>query len=143
MSKTFRMLLIDDDVAMVRLLETVVRRHFGDRVELSSSIDATEAKEMIEKESPDVIVTDLAMPGVDGLEVLRLAKGCNPWTQVLMLTGHSSTTALLAAVENGAADYLLKPVDQAELIELLEQAIDRVHRWRNALHGTVALAAKR
>ena len=59
------------------------------------------------------------MPGPGGLELLRCAKRRNPCTQVLFLTGRSTLEALTDALELGATDYLLKPLDQAELISLV------------------------
>jgi len=82
------------------------------------------------------LVTDLEMPGVNGLELLRCAKRKNPCTQVLFVTGHSTLEALTDALELGATDYLLKPLDQTELIELIEDAEKRLWRWRQALSGT-------
>ena len=86
----------------------------------------------------DILVTDLEMPGVDGLELLCWARRKNPCAQVLFVTGHSTLNALTDALELGATDYLLKPVDQAQLITLVEDAEKRLRRWREALAGTVA-----
>ena len=134
MTQTFnhstKLLLVDDDPSMVRLLVKVIERSFGDRMELQSLTDPKEARHWIEDNVVDVLVTDLEMPGVNGLELLRCAKRRNPCTQVLFLTGHSTLDALTDALELGATDYLLKPLDQAELIALVEDAEKRLRRWR-------------
>jgi len=133
-----RLLLIDDDPSMVRLLTRIIDRSFGDRMELHSLTDPKDARRWIEQNLPDILVTDLEMPGVSGLELLRCAKRKNPCAQVLFVTGHSTLEALTDALELGATDYLLKPVDQAEVIALVEDAEKRLRRWREALAGTVA-----
>jgi DNA-binding NtrC family response regulator len=132
-----RLLLVDDDPSMVRLLATIIDRSFGDQIEMQSLTNPTEARDVIEKNVIDILVTDLEMPGINGLGLLRHAKRKNALTQVLFMTGNSSLDALTDALELGATDYLLKPMDQAELVELLEQAQKRVQRWRQALAGTL------
>ena len=147
MTRTFnhstKLLLVDDDPSMVRLLTKIIDRSFGNRVELRSLTDPKEARHWIEDNVVDILVTDLEMPGVNGLELLRCAKRRNPCTQVLFLTGHSTVDALTDALELGATDYLLKPLVQAELIELVEDADKRLRRWRKALAATLSAGHRR
>ncbi len=131
-----RLLLVDDDPSMVRLLGRVIERSFGGQIEMRTLTDPALARDAIEQDLFDILVTDLEMPGTNGLSLLRCAKRRNALIQVVFVTGHSSLDALSDALEMGATDYLLKPLDQAELVELLEQAQKRVHRWRQALAGT-------
>jgi DNA-binding NtrC family response regulator len=138
-----KLLLVDDDPSMVRLLSKIIDRTFGDQMELQSLTDPTKARDTIERDLIDILVTDLEMPGTNGLGLLRCAKRTNALTQVLFMTGHSSLDALSDALEMGATDYLLKPLDQAELVELLDQAQKRVQRWRQALAGTFNAGRKR
>ena len=77
------------------------------------------------------------MPQVRGLEILRCSKRRNVRSQVLLLTGKSNTESLLDALELGAIDYLIKPVDQIELSQLLTQSFERITRWKNALRETI------
>jgi two-component system response regulator YesN len=133
-----KLLLVDDDPSMVRLLAQIIDRSFGDHIQLHSLTDPKEARQWIEHNLADILVTDLEMPGVNGLELLRCTKRKNPCAQVLFVTGHSTLEALTDALELGATDYLLKPLDQGELITLIEDAEKRLRRWREALAGTVA-----
>ena len=130
------LLLVDDDPSMVRLLAKVIDRSFGDQITVESLTDPAAARARIDDGNVDILLTDLEMPGVNGLELLRCAKRRNAYTQVLFLTGHSSQDALLDALELGATDYLLKPVDQQQLLELISQAHSRQQRWRQALAET-------
>lgn len=131
-----RLLVIDDDPSMVRLLVTMLKKSLGDDVQVESLTDPAEARDRIMNSSIDVLLTDLEMPGIDGLELLRAAKRRNAFTQVLFLTGHSTREALLDAMELGATDYLLKPVKEEELLTLVTQAHNRRQRWIRALAGT-------
>ena len=131
-----KLLLIDDDPSMVRLLTKVIERGMSDEVDIESLTDPSAAREKIESEHIDILITDLEMPEVNGLELLGQAKKKNPCTQVLFLTGHSTHQALLEAMDLGASDYLLKPVDHAELLALLKQAHGRQARWKKALAET-------
>ncbi|NOY41803.1 MAG: response regulator [Planctomycetes bacterium] len=130
------LLLVDDDPSMVRLLSKVIERSFSDKINVESLTDPVEARERISEGGIDILVTDLEMPSVNGLELLRCAKRRNACTQVLFLTGHSTLDSLLDAFEFGATDYLLKPVDQDQLLELVEQAHVRQRRWQRALADT-------
>ena len=134
-----RLLIVDDDSSMVRLLTTIITHTSDDRVELHSLTDPAEARCWLDNNLVDILVTDLEMPGVDGLELLRCAKRRNPCAQVLFITGHSTLDALVEAMELGATDYLLKPFDQEELIDLIHDAHKRLRRWRRALAGTLTV----
>jgi len=131
-----QLLLVDDDPSMVRLLTKIIDRSFGDVMAMRSLVDPTEARDVIESELVDILVTDLEMPGINGLGLLRCAKRRNALTQVLFITGRSSLDTLTDALELGASDYLLKPFDQSAIIRILDEAQRRVQRWREALAGT-------
>ena len=136
-TKTTRLLLVDDDQSMVRLLDKIIQRHFQEDMELTCLSDPKEARQCIEGQLFDILITDLEMPGVNGLELLRCVKRRNPCSQVLLMTGHSTLDALTDALELGATDYLLKPLDQTQLVKLVEDAQERLLRWREALAGTL------
>jgi DNA-binding NtrC family response regulator len=131
-----RLLLIDDDGSMVRFLSEVIRAGLGDQIVLEPLTDPETARQRIDHGGVDILLTDLEMPGVDGLSLLRTAKQRNAFTQVLFLTGHSTQDALLDALELGATDYLLKPVDREQLLNIVGQAHGRGTRWRQALAET-------
>lgn len=141
MANRLQILVIDDDDAQVRLLANVVGRTFGGRVDMTAMTDAAEALRWIENCPPDVVLSDLDMPGVSGLDLLRAAKSRKLEAQVILVTGVSSPTFLREAIESGAADYLLKPLDPCALVAVIEQAIERIGRWRQALVGSSSAAA--
>ncbi len=134
--KKASILLIDDDQSMVLLLKKVIERTFGDRAEIEALCDPLEARSRISDGCIDILITDLEMPGISGLELLRTAKRRNAFTQVLFITGHSTHESLIDALELGATDYLLKPIEHQGFVELVEQALLRHRRWRIALAET-------
>ena len=136
-SKT-RLLLIDDDPSMVRLLTTVLKREFDDDVEIVALEHSQAALQWIEHHVVDILITDLEMPQINGLDLLKAAKRRNACTQVFFMTGNSTLDALVDAMESGATDYLLKPLDQMELVEIIKDARKRQRRWQEALAGTMA-----
>jgi two-component system response regulator CpxR len=87
---------------------------------------------MIEAEEPEVMVLDLKMPGIDGLEVLRRVKRTHPKTEVIILTGHGSDAEEVLAGELGAFAYLRKPVDIDLLTETMKAAYRKVNEARGA-----------
>ncbi len=143
LTKTTKLLLVDDDPSMVRLLNKIIERQFADEMELTCLTDPKEARRQIEGQLFDILITDLEMPGVNGLELLRCAKRRNPCTQVLFMTGRSTLDSLTDALELGATDYLLKPLDQSQLIKLVGDAQERLLRWQEALAGTLNAANER
>jgi DNA-binding NtrC family response regulator len=131
------LLLVDDDPSMARLLRTIIEGSFGDDFSVKTLTCPKKARAWIEQQRVDVLVTNLEMPEVNGLELLRCAKRWNAFTQVYFITGHSTLDSLTDALELGATDYLLKPLDKDELLELLSHAQRRQRRWRQALAKTL------
>jgi DNA-binding NtrC family response regulator len=86
-----------------------------------------QALQMLEDEIPDVMVLDLRMPGLDGMEVLRRVKNAYPQVEVIIMTGHGSESDEEEARRLGAYDYLRKPVDINDLMEIIRHAGD-AHR---------------
>ena len=137
-----KLILLDDDPCMVRLLANIIHRSFRHEIEMQPYSDPALARDCLERELIDIVVTDLDMPEINGLEILRITKRRNPCAQVLLVTGHSSVPALLDALEYGASDYLLKPVEEMSFLQLIGDALSRGSRWREALAGTLSASAK-
>jgi DNA-binding response OmpR family regulator len=91
------------------------------------ALDGEQALEMLQEEVPDVMVLDLRMPGIDGMEVLRLVRKQYPQLEVIIMTGHGSDKDEAEARRLGAFDYLRKPVDINNLMEIVREA-GRSHR---------------
>ena len=94
--------------------------------------DGESALKMVENDEPEVIILDLRMPGIDGIEVLRRVKKSHPSIEVIILTGHGSDEDRKTCMELGAFAYLQKPVDIEKLSETLRQANEKA---RNSSGG--------
>lgn len=114
-----RVLIADDEVEFASTLQTRLSlRKFETSMTTSGKATVT----AVEQEQPDVLVLDLKMPDLDGLEVLARVKQSHPDIQVIILTGHGSFEAGREGMELGAFDYLMKPVDLGQLIDKIEEA---------------------
>ena len=121
-----RILLVDDEREFV---QTLSERLKSRNLESSIAYDGESALEKIEKDVPDVIVLDLLMPGIDGIETLRRVKASHPEVEVIILTGHGSDREQVQAEELGAFAYLRKPVNVNELAQVMKEAY--AHRRGN------------
>jgi CheY-like chemotaxis protein len=114
-----KVLLVDDEREFVQTLsERLLIRDIGSAV----AYDGESALNMMEEDEPDVMILDLKMPGIDGIEVLRKVKESKPNIEVIILTGHGSEEDRKICMELGAFAYLQKPVDIDKLSETLKKA---------------------
>ena len=112
-------LFVDDEEDY---LTTLLKRMRKRDVEAAGVGSGEEALSYLDGHPADVVVLDVRMPGMDGIETLRHIKKKAPLTEVIMLTGHASLEAAREGMELGAFDYLMKPVDIDELLYKLEDA---------------------
>ncbi|MGC9965929.1 MAG: response regulator [Syntrophobacteraceae bacterium] len=117
-----KVLVIDDEPDF---LETVVKRLRKRQIEAAGVGGGKEAVRLLSEQSFDVVILDLRMPGMDGLETLKEIKKKSPLTEVIMLTGHGSVESGIQGMQLGAFDYVIKPADFEELLEKVNQAAER------------------
>ena len=118
-----KVLLVDDEQEFVQTLsDRLNTRNYGSY----PVFDGEQALELLDHETPDVIVLDLKMPGIGGIEVLFQAKTVKPEIEIIILTGHGSEEDKKKCMELGAYAYLQKPVDIAQLTETIDQAYKKV-----------------
>lgn len=129
-----RVLLVDDEEEFVQALsERLALRNY----DTTTSFSGDDALEKIKQYNYDVVILDVAMPGIDGIDVLREIKKMKPLTEVIMLTGHSTVEAAIEGMRLGAFDFLMKPCDTEELDTKIKKA-----RARKAEHEERIRAAK-
>lgn len=117
--KEFKVLMVDDEEDFVKTLaERMQMRDLDSDVALSGEA----ALQIVQDQIPDVMVLDLKMPGIEGMEVLRRVRKAYPQVQVVILTGHGSEKDEAEARRLGAFAYLQKPVDIEKLIITLKNA---------------------
>ena len=117
--KDFKVLLVDDEQEFI---ETLSERLKMRDLDAKMALDGEQALESVQDDEPDVMLLDLKMPGMDGMEVLSQVKKAFPNVQVVMLTGHGSDTDY-AIGANEAAFYLPKPLKIDELVKTLDTVI--------------------
>jgi len=117
-----KVLVIDDEEDF---LETIVKRLIRRGIDAVGVDSGEEALRVLQKQSFDVVILDVRMPGMDGIETLRELKKRTPLTEVIMLTGHGSIESGIHGMQLGAFDYVIKPADFEELFEKLNQAAAR------------------
>jgi DNA-binding NtrC family response regulator len=112
-------LIVDDEKDYI---ETLTKRLKKRGLEITGIENGEDALEWLSKKPVDVVLLDVRMRGMDGIQVLREIKNEFPLIEVIMLTGHASTEVAIEGMELGAFDYLMKPVDFDELLYKIQDA---------------------
>ena len=112
-------LLVDDERDFAEMLALRLEAR-GHRVRLAFS--GPEGIEILEEHEPDVMLLDIKMPGMSGIEVLKEVKARRAVVEVILLTGHGTVDTAVEGLKAGAFDYVLKPADLDELLERIEAA---------------------
>jgi len=115
----FKVLFVDDEMDF---LETLMKRMKRRGVDVEGVGSGEEALKVLENKQVDVVVLDVKMPGMDGIETLREIKKRYPLIEVIMLTGHANVEVAIEGMELGAFDYLMKPMAIDELSFKLKDA---------------------
>ncbi len=116
-----RVLLVDDEQEFVEQLSERLKLRDYD---VTAVYSGEEAVEKIRQYLFDVVILDVSMPGMDGIETLKNIKSIRPLTEVIMLTGHATVESAIEGMRLGAFDYLMKPTE----IEKLTEKIDNAHQ---------------
>ena len=117
-----RVLIVDDEVDFVEMLSLRLEEA-GEKV--VPAYNGRECLEILKKLDIDVVILDIKMPGMDGIQTLKEIKKGFPLVEVIMLTGHGTTETAVEGMKMGAFDYLLKPTDFQDLLDKLENARKR------------------
>jgi len=125
------LLHIDDEVDFAASLG---RRLAKRGIKVSAAACGQEALDVLAEYEVDVILLDVLMPGMDGIQTLRSIKSAHPMIEVIMLTGHANTDIVISSLAMGAYDYLIKPAEFCEIIRKIEDAAQR--RKLNMEQGT-------
>jgi DNA-binding NtrC family response regulator len=116
-------LLVDDEAPF---LETMTKRLEKRNLDVKTALSGQSALETLEKNpSIDVIILDVKMPGMDGIETLRKIKSGYPLSEVIMLTAHATVESAIEGMKLGAFDYLMKPCDMDQLMGKVQEATQK------------------
>jgi two-component system, NtrC family, sensor kinase len=114
-----KILIVDDEEIIVKLLSMSLR---SDGYETVTAFSGEQGLQVFNAESPDIVVTDIKMPGMDGLELLKKIKELDPEKEVIIVTGHGDIDSTIRALQYGASDFINKPVRDEALAIALERA---------------------
>ncbi len=117
-----RVLIVDDEEEFVKPLKERLELR---EMDVSTATSGEEALEKIKQLNYDVIILDIVMPGMDGIDALEMIKRDKPLTEVIMLTGHATVESAIEGMKQGAFDYLMKPTKTDDLIGKVTRAYSR------------------
>lgn len=140
-----KILVIDDEETIIRVLSISLK---ADGYKVSTALSGEEGIETYKKNVPDIVLTDIKMPGMDGIEVLKEIKTITPDTEVIIVTGHGDIENAIEALKFGASDFLTKPILDEALTIALNRAREKLQirqklkNYTETLEKEVALATK-
>ena len=123
-----KLLIVDDEVITTRVLEERIDRKYLDLDEIYTAYNVDMAKEILKKEKVEIILCDIEMPRGNGLELLEWVREQQEETEFLFLTSHEKFEYAFGAVKYGAASYLLKPIDIAEINRAIFTVVEKIRR---------------
>jgi len=131
-----KMMLVDDEERFLSTTQKLLSRKGYDVLTASSGTDALD---ILRTHNIHVVILDVKMPGMDGIETLNAIKRNYPLVEVIMLTGHGTIDSAVEGLKAGATDYLTKPTDVQDLIEKAEEAFSK----RQVLEDKIRVAQSR
>ena len=113
-------MLVDDEAPFV---ETMTKRLEKRKLDVKTALSGSAALDLLSQHPTiDVVILDVEMPGMDGIETLQKIKASHPLTEVIMLTAHATVESAIEGMKFGAFDYLMKPCDMQQLMGKVEEA---------------------
>lgn len=131
-----KILVIDDEEANVRVLSISLR---SDGYDVATAYSGEEGLEVFKKEPADIVLTDIKMPGMDGIEVLGKIKALEPDAEVIIITGHGDVDTAIEALKYGASDFINKPIRDEALSIALQRAQEKLEIRKKLKAYTVNL----
>lgn len=123
----YKVLVIEDDEAARRQLTKVIQK---EGFEVITAQDGQNGLEIFEKEKPEIIITDLKMPKIDGIEVMHRAKRLSPNVQIVLITAYGEADTAIMVLKEGVLDYLKKPIDLEQLSVALGRAKEKIAEYK-------------
>lgn len=121
-------LLVDDEVETLIAVQKVLEKRGGFKVLAAES--AEKALDILGKQHVSIVITDIRMPGMDGVSLLRNIKASHPDLPIIITTGYGSVETAVEALKEGADDYLTKPTNPAEIVRKIRESLERAHAKR-------------
>ena len=130
MKYKYKILIVDDEE---EVLDTLKKHLEQEKYKVETTI-SDDALEKVKSDKYHIVLIDIVMPQMDGLELLREIKKYDPMTQIIMMTEGSTMDSILKSLEYGANDYIDKPLKSAEyVLNVIDYSVQKLERWREAI----------
>ncbi len=120
--RDFNVLVVDDEEEFREVTSKILTKR---GLNVQSAGNGQQALEILDHNRMDVVLLDVKMPGMDGIETLQEIRNLMPLVEVVLLTGHASVQSGIEGMKLGAFDYLMKPIETDQLLETLEEAYEK------------------
>ncbi|MBW6520149.1 MAG: sigma-54 dependent transcriptional regulator [Desulfoarculaceae bacterium] len=130
--KATRLLIVDDEQDLLNLLKKVLSKKCDCDIALTTS--SLEALELVKNWQPDVVLTDILMPDMDGLQLLQSIHLIDPTISTIIMTGYGTIEIAVQALKDGAYDFFAKPFDNDKISRVVRRALERTYLLRENLH---------
>jgi two-component system, NtrC family, response regulator HydG len=117
-----KILVVDDEIGIRQSLKKILEK---EGFEVVTASNGEEAFKVIRGGDIDLLITDIRMAGMDGLELLKVCKSVSPYTEVIMITGYASVDTAVDSMKQGAYDYITKPFKKADILKAVQKAIEK------------------
>ena len=129
-----RIMIAEDEIAIASLIRSLIDFEELELEFAGFAYDGQSAFEMIREEKPDIVLSDISMPGMTGMELIQKVKDEGLRTHVIIISGLTSFEYAVSAIKMGVDDYLLKPINKEELNTVLEKTVEKISRSRKLNH---------
>ena len=134
----YQVFVVEDELLIRQSIRNVIENMPGPYALCGEASDGEMALSMMQDLMPDIVLTDIRMPFLDGFELIRNAKAMMPWLKIVIISGYGDFEFAQKAISLGVDQYLLKPIRPPELMKVIEEMgrrIDADKQQRNAVHG--------
>jgi two-component system response regulator YesN len=118
----YKILIVDDDKIIRGGLKAIIESNYNDCESIFQAANGERALEILRSDNIDIMITDVRMPVMDGVELIKKVKECNLNVKSIVLSGFDEYKYVRETLKNGACDYLLKPLQNEELLKILDKA---------------------
>ncbi len=130
----FKILIVDDEIEIINTLTRYLE--LDEHYEIDSVTDPAKALEKVNRDKVHIVLTDIMMPGMNGIELLEKIRVIDGLSQVIMMTAFSTIDRVVECLEKGANDYILKPFDDlAEVQNIIDVTAAKLERWKEVLES--------
>jgi DNA-binding NtrC family response regulator len=116
-----RILIVDDELGIRESLKLILENDY----DISEATNGQECLEYLKQDPVDLVLLDIKMPKISGLDILKQIKSINPDIKVIMVTGYKSVETATKSIQTGAIDYIVKPFNSKEILEKVEKLLSR------------------